>query len=101
MSRLNGCKAGNVVTMRQPSASCANWLPNITFHSLYSISRNHLKDFAPLRDFRRLRDAEDEPISANLAYHIRSAYNRHELALELFQELGSEPQQFLLKASLQ
>jgi Zn-dependent peptidase ImmA (M78 family) len=59
------------------------------------------KDFAPLRDFRRLRDAEEEPISANLAFHIRSAYDRRELALELSQELDSEPQEFPLKATIQ
>lgn len=58
------------------------------------------KDFAPLRDFRRLRDTEEEPISANLAFHIRSAYDRRELALEMFQELNSEPAHFPLKASL-
>ncbi len=58
------------------------------------------KDFAPLRDFRRLRDAEEEPISANLAFHIRSAYERRELALEMFQELNSEPGRFPLKAGL-
>jgi Zn-dependent peptidase ImmA (M78 family) len=58
------------------------------------------KDFAPLRDFRRLHDAEEEPISANLAFHIRSAYDRRELALELFQELDSEPQRFPLKATI-
>ena len=57
------------------------------------------KDFAPLRDFRRLPDAEEAPISANLAYHIRSAYERRELALELFQELGAEPRRFPLRAS--
>jgi len=58
------------------------------------------KDFAPLRDFRRLRDAEQEPISANLAFHIRSAYDRRELALEMFQELQSAPARFSLTASL-
>src|SRR5262249_22937898 len=58
------------------------------------------KDFAPLRDFRRLRDATEEPISANLAFHIRSAYDRRELALELFQELNSESRRFPLKATL-
>jgi Zn-dependent peptidase ImmA (M78 family) len=58
------------------------------------------KDFAPLRDFRRLRDAAEEPISANLAYHIRSAYDRRELALELFQEMNSAPRRFPLTASL-
>ena len=52
------------------------------------------KDFAPLRDFRRLRDAEQEPISANLAFHIRSAYDRRELALEMFQELKARRHAF-------
>jgi Zn-dependent peptidase ImmA (M78 family) len=58
------------------------------------------KDFAPLRDFRRLTDVEQQPISANLAYHIRSAYERRELALELFQEIGSEPRPLPLHAKL-
>ncbi|HEX2942517.1 MAG TPA: XRE family transcriptional regulator [Rhodopila sp.] len=58
------------------------------------------KDFAPLRDFRRLPNIVEEPISANLAYHIRSAYDRRELALELFHELGSEPRRFPLAATL-
>jgi Zn-dependent peptidase ImmA (M78 family)/DNA-binding XRE family transcriptional regulator len=58
------------------------------------------KDFAPLRDFRRLRDAAEEPISANLAFHIRSAYDRRELALELFQEMNSAPRRFPLTATL-
>src|SRR5262245_11952684 len=58
------------------------------------------KDFAPLRDFRRLVQVEGEPISANLAYHIRSAYDRRELARELFQELDSKPQRFRLKATM-
>ena len=58
------------------------------------------KDFAPLRDFRRLRDAAEEPVSANLTYHIRRAYERRELALELFHELGGGPKPFPLHASL-
>jgi Zn-dependent peptidase ImmA (M78 family) len=56
------------------------------------------KDFAPLRDFRRLRDVEGEAISANLAFHIRSAYERRELALELFRDLNLGPHRFPLKA---
>jgi Zn-dependent peptidase ImmA (M78 family) len=56
------------------------------------------KDFAPLRDFRRLRDVEREPISANLAFHIRNAYERRELALELFRDLNIEPHRFPLRA---
>jgi Zn-dependent peptidase ImmA (M78 family) len=57
------------------------------------------KDFAPLRDFRRLAHFDDEPISANLTYHIRSAYDRRELALELFQDLDTTPQRFPLRAT--
>ena len=57
-------------------------------------------DFAPLRDFRRLPDAEEAPISANLAFHVRSAYEKRELALELSQELGSELCCFPLRANL-
>lgn len=57
------------------------------------------KDFAPLRDFRKLAHFDDEPISANLAYHIRSAYDRRELALELFQALDNTPQGFLPTAT--
>jgi Zn-dependent peptidase ImmA (M78 family) len=57
-------------------------------------------DFAPLRDFRRLPNVGEEPISANLAFHIRNAYNRRELGLELFDKLNSAPQRFPLKATL-
>jgi Zn-dependent peptidase ImmA (M78 family) len=57
------------------------------------------KDFTPLRDFRRLVRFDDEQISANLAYHIRSAYERREMALELLKELGIEPQRFSLEAT--
>lgn len=57
-------------------------------------------DFAPLRDFRRLPDVDDETISPNLAFHIRGAYERRELALELYDELRSAPQPFPLKATL-
>jgi len=58
------------------------------------------EDFAPLRDFRRLRDTETEPVSANLAFHIRNAYDRRELALELFEQLNSVLRRFPLKATL-
>src|SRR6185312_3780529 len=57
-------------------------------------------DFAPLRDFRHLPDFDEAPISANLALHIRSAYDRRELALELFQDLTGEPRRFPLRANL-
>lgn len=58
-------------------------------------------DFAPLRDFRRLPDSEDETITPNLAFHIRSAYERRELALELHDELRGQPEAFPLTASLE
>jgi Zn-dependent peptidase ImmA (M78 family)/DNA-binding XRE family transcriptional regulator len=56
------------------------------------------QDFAPLRDFRRLPEAEDRSISPNLAYHIRTAYERRELALELYGDLRERPHAFPLKA---
>ena len=55
------------------------------------------QDFAPLRDFRRLPEAEDRNISPNLAYQIRNAYERRELALELYGDLRERPNAFLLK----
>jgi Zn-dependent peptidase ImmA (M78 family) len=58
------------------------------------------KDFAPLRDFRRLRNVEEEPISANLAFHIRHAQEKRELALELFEAMNSKPQRVSLKATI-
>lgn len=57
-------------------------------------------DFAPLRDFRKLPDADDEAITPHLAFHIRSAYERRELALELHDELRSKPKPFPLRATL-
>lgn len=58
-------------------------------------------DFAPLRDFRRLPEFIDETISANLAFHIRNAHERRELALELHDDLGTKPKPFPLKATIQ
>ena len=57
-------------------------------------------DFAPLRDFRRLPDAIDRTISAELALHIRDAYQRRELALELHEDLGEPVRPFPLSATL-
>lgn len=57
-------------------------------------------DFAPLRDFRRLPDVEDETIGPNLAFHIRSAYERREVALELHEELRTKPEPFPLKVTI-
>jgi Zn-dependent peptidase ImmA (M78 family) len=57
-------------------------------------------DFAPLRDFRRLADAKDEAIGPNLAFHIRAAYEHRELALEIFEDLRSQPKAFSLNVTL-
>ena len=57
-------------------------------------------DFAPLRDFRRLPDAADEAISPNLAYHIRAAFERREVALDLYDDLRTKPESFPVRASL-
>lgn len=57
------------------------------------------KDFSPLRDFRRLPHYEDATISANLAFHIRSAHERRESALELHHDLRSSPNPFPLTAT--
>ncbi|MGC9222952.1 MAG: ImmA/IrrE family metallo-endopeptidase [Terracidiphilus sp.] len=57
-------------------------------------------DFTPLRDFRRLPDTKDRTISAELARQIRSAHERRELAMELYEDLGETVRPFLLKASL-
>ena len=57
-------------------------------------------DFAPLRDFRRLPDVADEAISPNLAYHIRIAFERREVALDLYDDLRTKPEPFPVRASL-
>lgn len=57
-------------------------------------------DFAPLRDFRRLPNEPERMVSANLAYHIRAAHERREVALELLQDLGESSKPVSLKASL-
>jgi len=57
-------------------------------------------DFAPLRDFRRLPDTADGSISANLAFHIRTAYERREVALEIHDDLRDDAGTFPLKAKL-
>ena len=57
-------------------------------------------DFAPLRDFRRLPNASDRTISAELALHIRDAHQRRELALELHDDIGEPVRPFQLRATL-
>ncbi|MGH9608589.1 MAG: XRE family transcriptional regulator [Bryobacteraceae bacterium] len=57
-------------------------------------------DFKPLRDFRRLPSLEEGTISPNLAFHIRNAHERQELALELNSDLRSQLHVFTLRAAL-
>jgi Zn-dependent peptidase ImmA (M78 family)/DNA-binding XRE family transcriptional regulator len=57
-------------------------------------------DFLPLRDFRRLPDEPERTLSQNLAFHIRAAYERRELALELAQDLREPPQRLRLQVAL-
>jgi len=54
-------------------------------------------DFLPLRDFRRLPNTNDRTISAELALHISEAYQRRELALELYDDLGEPFRPFRLR----
>ena len=59
------------------------------------------EDFAPLRDFRRLPNAKDHSaITPNLAFHIRAAFERREVALELYDDLHSQPEPFPVRATL-
>lgn len=57
-------------------------------------------DFAPLRDFRRQPEEPERTLSPHLASHIRAAYERRELALELAHDLGELPQPVSLRATL-
>lgn len=58
------------------------------------------RDFAPLRDFRRLPDEPEPKLSPHLAFHIRAAYERREVALELAEDLGEPPQHESLRVTL-
>lgn len=55
------------------------------------------KDFAVVRDFRRLPGAPDEP-SQELTVELRKAGARREIALDLIAELGEESTKFRLRA---
>lgn len=52
-------------------------------------------DFSPLQNFCRIDDAVTGKISANLAFHIRQAYKRREVALELRADVREVPRPFL------
>ena len=96
MFRLSACKRGKTENEENPDVPTLGQLRALAGKYHFPLAVFYLpeppQDFAPLRDFRRLAHFDDEPISANLAYHIRSAYDRRELALELFQELDNKPE---------
>lgn len=56
--------------------------------------------FAPIRDFRRLPGEVAGILSPRLAFAIRQAHERRELALELYREIGEAPRPFTLRMSL-
>jgi Zn-dependent peptidase ImmA (M78 family)/transcriptional regulator with XRE-family HTH domain len=59
-------------------------------------------DFAPLRDFRRVEKATGQPtpMPPRVAYEIRLAHERREIALEMLEETGGEVDPFPLVARL-
>ena len=57
-------------------------------------------DFSPLRDFRRIDGPSTNKISANLAFHIRQAHERREVALELHEDIREAPRPFPIKAKI-
>lgn len=58
------------------------------------------KDFAPLRDFRRFAETEAGTLSPQLRFEIRRAWDRREIALELYQNLDYEAPQPPPQASI-
>ncbi len=60
------------------------------------------KDFQPMRDFRRLFTIEDISISESpeLKYEIRRAFELREIAIELYEDLEGQIDNFELKASV-
>lgn len=55
-------------------------------------------DFQPLRDFRRLSGIGERRYSARLAYEIRAAQERRATALNIFEMLGDEAENFGVSA---
>lgn len=55
--------------------------------------------FQPMHDFRRLPDYGPRRFSPGLTLEVRSAQQRRLLALELFEDTGTEPVRFTLEAS--
>lgn len=58
------------------------------------------RDFQPMRDFRRFPGEIAGRESPQLQLEIRNAYERSEIALELYERLEGEPPSFTLEVSL-
>lgn len=58
------------------------------------------RDFMVMKDFRRLPQKAAGPMSPQLTYAIRRAHERREIALDLFEDLGSLPPVIDVRASL-
>lgn len=57
-------------------------------------------DFMPLKDFRHLPDVEGRVLSPKLAFEIRAAQERRQIALEILEELDERPPQFQVTAQI-
>lgn len=58
------------------------------------------RDFQPLRDFRRIDELAGGAMPPRVAFEIRQAQERREIALELLDDGGSESERFSLRAAL-
>lgn len=56
--------------------------------------------FQPIQDFRRLPDVAEDPLSTSLAWAVRQARERREIALELRGDLDDPVRAFALTASI-
>ena len=56
--------------------------------------------FQPIQDFRRLPDLGEDPLSAPLAWAVRQAHERREVAVELRNDLDDPVKPFALAATL-
>lgn len=58
------------------------------------------QDFMPLKDFRHLPDVGARVLSPKLAFEIRAAQERRDIALEILEDLDEPPPQFEVTAHL-
>ena len=58
------------------------------------------QDFMPLKDFRHLPDVGARVLSPKLAFEIRAAQERRQIALEILEDLDEPPQELRVSAQL-